>query len=193
MPTVLEIVRDAVKVSALLEPQRARLLAMLAEPDSAAGLARRLELPRQQVNYHLRELERAALIRLVEERRKGNCIERLMQATALSYLISPDVAGTVPDPDQQDRYSSAWLAAAAARTLSELADMRVRADAAGKRLATLALTADIRFASPETRAAFAADITEAFATIVARYHDDTAENGRTFRVLFGAHPKPRSI
>jgi DNA-binding transcriptional ArsR family regulator len=185
----LEIVREPAQASALLEPHRALLLSMLTQPDSAAGLARRLELPRQQVNYHLRALERAQLIRLVGERRKGNCIERLMQSSAMSYLISPDVAGPLPEFTDQDRFSSAWLAATAARTLSELAGLRAGADAAGKRLTTLALTADVRFASPESRAAFAADITEAFATVVARYHDEHAEAGRTFRVLFGAYPK----
>jgi DNA-binding transcriptional ArsR family regulator len=35
-------------------------------------------------NYHLRALERHALVELVEERRKGNVTERMMRATAAS-------------------------------------------------------------------------------------------------------------
>jgi len=193
MQAAMEIVRDPAKASALLEPQRMRLVEMLAAPDSASGLARRLSLPRQQVNYHLRELEKTGLIRLVEERKKGNCMERVMQATAGSYLISPDVAGklaAVPD-SSQDRFSSAWLMALSARTVCELADLQERAGAAGKRLATMALSAEVRFASPATRAAFAADMSEAFARVIERYHDAAAPGGRTFRVMLGGYPVPK--
>lgn len=188
----VEIVRDAAKASALLEPQRMRLLEMLAEPDSASGLARRLSLPRQQVNYHLRELEKADLVRLVGEKKKGNCMERIMQATSGSYLISPEVTGKLtPIPDTgQDRFSSAWLMAISARTISEIGGLQERAGRAGKKLATMALTSEVKFASPESRAAFAAEMTEAFAGVVARYNDGNAAGGRTFRVMFAGYPMP---
>ncbi|MBL8987996.1 MAG: helix-turn-helix transcriptional regulator, partial [Gemmatimonadetes bacterium] len=52
------VVRGSAQASALLGGGRRQLLEALAEPDSAAGLARRLGLPRQRVNYHLRLLER---------------------------------------------------------------------------------------------------------------------------------------
>ena len=78
----LDLVQDLDQAAALLHPTRLRVLEGLAEPDSAAGLARRLGLPRQQVNYHLRELEKRQLIEEVDQRRKGNCIERIVRATA---------------------------------------------------------------------------------------------------------------
>jgi DNA-binding transcriptional ArsR family regulator len=192
MQPPVEIVRDVAIASALLDPQRMRLLGMLAEPDSATGLARRLELPRQKLNYHLRELEKAGLVRLVGERKKGNCTERMLQATAGTYLISPDVVGKLaPSPGTgQDQFSSAWLVALSARTISELAQLQERSAKAGKKLATLALTANVRFSSPATRAAFAADMTEAFAKVVARYDDQAAPGGRTFRVMFSGYPFP---
>ena len=68
-------------------PGLGRLLAELAEPASATMLAARVGLPRQKVNYHLRALERHGLVELVEERRKGNCTERVLRATAASYVI----------------------------------------------------------------------------------------------------------
>jgi DNA-binding transcriptional ArsR family regulator len=81
-----------------LDRIRARLLAELCQPASAAGLAERVGLPRQKVNYHLRLLEQHGLIELVEERRKGNCTERVLRATATSYVISPEALDTVaPD------------------------------------------------------------------------------------------------
>jgi DNA-binding transcriptional ArsR family regulator len=72
-----------------LDPVRSRLLAELTQPGSASGLAARLGLPRQQVNYHLRTLEQHGLVELVEERRKGNVIERVLRGKAASYVISP--------------------------------------------------------------------------------------------------------
>ncbi len=46
----VEIIRDPEIVAALLKPPRLALLAALREPDSATGLARRLESPRQGLN-----------------------------------------------------------------------------------------------------------------------------------------------
>src|SRR5579862_8354674 len=78
----IEVVQGPERAAALLDPVRLRILEGLAEPDSAAGVARRLGLPRQRVNYHLHELEKHELVRFVEERRKGNCVERIVRATA---------------------------------------------------------------------------------------------------------------
>ena len=84
------VIEDPAAAEASLDPIRARLLAELAEPGSASTLAARVGLTRQKANYHLRALERHGLVELVEERRKGNCTERVLQATAASYVISPD-------------------------------------------------------------------------------------------------------
>ena len=83
------VIEDPAAAEVSLDPMRARLLGELAEPASATMLASRVGLPRQKVNYHLRALERHGLVELVEERRKGNCTERVLQATAASYVISP--------------------------------------------------------------------------------------------------------
>ncbi len=83
------VIEDPAAAEVSLDPVRARLLAELVEPSSAATLAARVGLARQKVNYHLRELERHGLVELVEERRKGNMTERVMRATAASFVISP--------------------------------------------------------------------------------------------------------
>jgi DNA-binding transcriptional ArsR family regulator len=102
-----------------------RILEQLAEPDSAAGVARRLDLPRQQVSYHLRELEHAGLVELVEERRKGNCLERVVRAAARTYVISPEALGSLgATPEQRrDRFSLGYLVQLAARAIRDLAVM----------------------------------------------------------------------
>src|SRR5688572_5686759 len=91
----LTLVRDRVPATAMLHATRLRMLELLATPDSAAGLGRKLGLPRQRVNYHLRELEKHGLVDLAEERRKGNCVERVFRATARAYVISPEVLGAL--------------------------------------------------------------------------------------------------
>lgn len=187
----LNLIREHEEAAALLEPTRLKLLGALAEPDSASGLARRLGLPRQRVNYHLRELEKVGLVRLVEERKKGNCTERVVAAVARSYLISPEVLGPLgADPDRvEDRFSSAYLVALAARAIRELAVLRERADRAGRKVATLSLHTEVRFASAEDRNAFAEDLANAVAELVREYHTPGGdESGRLYRFLLGGYP-----
>ena len=78
MQQAISVIAQTEPAAALLNPLRMRILALLREPDSAAGVARRLELPRQRVTYHVRALEDSGLLRNVGERRKGNCVEKLM-------------------------------------------------------------------------------------------------------------------
>src|SRR4029450_6070178 len=105
------VIRDSEQAAALLQPERIRLLEALPEPDSAAGLARRFDLPRQRLNYHLKELERSGLVELVEERRKGNCIERVLKATSRAYTISGEVLGRLGTAREPvvDRLSASYL------------------------------------------------------------------------------------
>ncbi len=86
----VKFVQGVKQAAVLLEPTRLKLLEALAEPQSASGLARTMKLPRQRINYHIRALESAGLVKKVGQRRKGNCIERLVKAVAHSYLISPE-------------------------------------------------------------------------------------------------------
>ena len=130
-------------------PLRLKLLEQLVEPESASGLARRLGLPRQVLNYHLKALERAGLLELVTERPRGGLKERVLRAAASSFLISPEVMGAVePDPKRiKDRFSWAYLVAAAAKIVRDLGILRGRADRSGKTLATFTLETEVRFAS----------------------------------------------
>jgi DNA-binding transcriptional ArsR family regulator len=193
LPLALDVIRSPESAVALLDPTRQQLLAHLREPDSASGLARRLRLPRQRINYHLRVLETAGLVELVEERRKGNCMERVVRATAKAFVISPEALGELgPTADTAaDRLSSAYLIAAAGRAIRDVAALEDRARKEGKRLATLTLETDVRFADADSRAKFAGELADAVARIAAKYHDDKAPGGRRFRLLAAVHPVPK--
>ncbi|HSO00447.1 MAG TPA: helix-turn-helix domain-containing protein [Candidatus Nanopelagicales bacterium] len=188
----VEVIDDPAVATVALEPVRSRLLAELAEPASAATLAARLGMARQKVNYHLRALEAHRLVRVAEERRWGGLTERLLVATAASYVVSPSALGPVAvDPGRSaDRLSASYLIALGARVVREVSDCLRRSREAGKRLATLSMDAEIRFRSAEDRAAFSQELARAVTTLVARYHDESAPGGRTHRLVVIAHPVP---
>lgn len=174
-----------------LDPVRSRLLAELAsEPASATTLATRVGLPRQKVNYHLHTLERHGLVELVDERRKGNMVERVLRATAASYVISPAALGAVqPDPSRgPDRLSAFWLLALAARLVRDVGILIAGADRARQRVATYAMDGEIRFASARDRAAFAEELSVTVAGLIAKYHHESAPAGRDHRVIVAIHP-----
>ena len=188
MAAAVQLIRSSEALATLVSPQRLRILEELAEPDSASGLARRLGVPRQKVNYHLRELEREHFIELVEERRKGNCIERVMRAAARSYIISPEALGKLGSTpaEQQDRFSAAYLAQAAGRIVEDLGTLTAEAQRTNKRMATMAVETEVRFASPAERNAFAEELTQELARLVKKYH--TGGKGRLFRFVLGGLP-----
>jgi len=188
------VIQDPAAAEVSLDPIRARLLAELAEPASATMLAARVGLPRQKVNYHLRSLEQHGLVELVEERRKGNCTERLLRATAASYVISPAaLAAVAPDPARApDRLSARWLLAVASRLVRDMGELISGAAKARKPLATFAIDGEVRFASAADRAAFAQELASAVTALVGRYHDETAEGGREHRVIVAVHPSVRT-
>src|SRR3982074_836076 len=143
------VIEDPAAAEASLDPVRARLLAELAEPGSATMLAAAVGLSRQTVKYHLKALERHGLAGLVEWRRKGNCTERVLRATAASYVISPAALAVVaPDPARSpDQLSARWLLALASRLVREVGELITGANAALRPLATFAIDSEIRFGS----------------------------------------------
>jgi DNA-binding transcriptional ArsR family regulator len=187
----VSVIEDAEAAAVSLDPIRARLLAELAAgPASAAMLAGRVDLPRQKVNYHLKALEKHGLVELAGERRKGNVTERLMRATAASYVISPlALAAVQPDPARfRDQLSARWLLALAARLVRDTGALITGADRAGKRIATYALDGEVRFASAAQRAAFVEELTRGVSALIAKYHDEDAAGGRPHRVVVALHP-----
>lgn len=187
----LVVVDDPATAACLLDPKRVQVLAELAEPGSATTVAAALGLSRQQVNYHLRTLEARHLVVEVGSRPRRGLTERLVRATARGYVVSPDVLGALAaDPRRTDRLSARYLVALASRAVREVAALIQAAATAGQQLPTLSLDADLRFATAADRAAFTAELAESVRALAARYHDETATNGRWHRLVVAAYPKP---
>lgn len=195
----LGLVRETAQAATLLyHPLRLKILAALLEPDSATGVARRMKLPRQTVNYHVRELARARLLARAGRRRRRRLYEQYYVATARGYMLSPELLGNLAaDPAQvADTLSAKYLLGLASKLQVELARSVEHASAAGKRIATLSINTELRFVSPEQRAAFTEELQRAIVDVVARHSspfsrpDGTAGDGRPFRLVLGCYPIP---
>jgi DNA-binding transcriptional ArsR family regulator len=193
----LEIIADPHAAAALLDPRRSRILAVAREPASATEIARRLGLPRQRVHYHVRELERAGLLRPAGRRRRGNLIEQRFLATARSYALAPELLGPMAADWRalSDPGSVRYLLALTEQVRSDLARLLPDEEEDSAALPrTVSVKAQFRLESETQRAAFAAALREAIVSVVARYttpdrrEDGRAGNGRVHRLVLATYP-----
>jgi len=186
----VDVISAPERVAAVISPIRRQLLASLSEPDSASGLARRLGIPRQKINYHLRELERAGFVELHQEHQRRGCVERQVRLTARAFVISNAfLEGLAADPDSiRDKFSSAYLIAAAGRVVRDVAVLRDRAASVDQRLATLAIETEVNFESSADLKAFSDELAREIARLSVKYNNDQSPGGRRFRIVIGSHP-----
>jgi DNA-binding transcriptional ArsR family regulator len=178
------------QVRAVLSPLRRELLNLLREPASATQLAAALELPRQRVNYHLRELEKAGLVELVEQRQRRGFTERILRARPGAFVVDPAVMTTAESRAMNrihDQFAAEHLVEVASGTVRDVARMQARADDAGKRLLTFTLEAEVRFAEPGDVHRFTDALTEAVRRTVAAFD---SPGGRPYRLVAAGHPAP---
>ncbi len=197
-PETLACVRERATATALLHPLRLAVLGQAAEPVSSSEIGRRLALPRQKVNYHVRALVDAGLLRPYDRRRRRNLFEQRYLATARSYVVSPEVLGPLAGGrlPVEDAASAAALLALTGRTQSELGRVMAEAGAAGLRVSTLSLMSELRFTDPAQRAAFGDALQAAITDVVARFASPFQTTtgapaaGRPYRLMLGCHPIP---
>jgi DNA-binding transcriptional ArsR family regulator len=195
-PSDLLTIASVRQATALLNPLRLRLMVLSREPVSACELARRLGLPRQRVNYHVRALERAGLLRPAGRQRKRNMIEQRYVAVARAFALSPTILGALAADWREigDTASADYLLALTEQVRGDVE--QVVAEAGGKRTATLSLKAQFRFESPAQRAEFASAIREAVVNAIARHSwPNRLENGRPgrgspYRLVLACYPAP---
>lgn len=190
----VEVIDSPATAAIAIDPIRSRLLSEMGEPISAASLASRVSLSRQKVNYHLTTLEQHGLVTEASSRRWGGLTERLLVATAATYIVSPAAMGPVEvRPEREkDRLSASYMIALAARVVREVGSLFRGAVKAKQKLATLSVDAEIRFRTAAERASFTHELTSAINSLVARYHDAKAPGGRAHRLIVFAHPIPKT-
>jgi DNA-binding transcriptional ArsR family regulator len=195
----LETLREPARIGALVEhPLRLAILRAAAEPSSATEIAARLGLPRQRVNYHVGRLRRAGFLMPAERRQRRGLTEQRYRATAQSYVVAPEALGPVgADVDRiEDRMSAEYLVALASQMQGDVGQVLTDATRQGKRVATLSISSEIRFTSPEQRAGFARALRRAITSVVGRYTspsrtaDGAPAAGRLFRLVVACYPPP---
>jgi DNA-binding transcriptional ArsR family regulator len=165
------------QVAALAHPLRRRILAALADPASPADVARKLGLPPQLANYHVRALAAAGLAEQVEVRQRRNLLERRFRAVARTFSL----AASLPLSDQQRELLQQDVAL---QELVQTADGMRRAalglldqaEHAERHLA--AITLDVELGDQADRAAFVRAVVEAVQHAAEPYRASTADRAR---------------
>ena len=187
------LIDDPERVRAALTPLRRRLLERLRQPASATALAAELSMGRQRVNYHLRALEDAGLLELVEARPRRGCVERILAARAQAFVVDPAVVGSRRAPAvraaAQDRFSAEHLIDTAGDVVRQVARMQTRAEGEGTRLLTFTIDTEISFATPRDFERFTTALAGFIARQALKY--GACDGGRRYRIVAAAHPAPR--
>ena len=176
------------QVKVALSPIRRRLLGLLQRPASAVELGRQTGLARQKINYHLRVLERAGLVELVETRQRRGCVERVLRATADELVVDPSILAPGERLRSRDRFAAEHLVDAAADVVRAVSRLRAGADASAKRLLTFTVEAEVTFGQPADVHAFADGLADAIADLAERFG---SSDGQRFRLMVGGHPATR--
>ena len=184
----VQVLDDPQALQVLGNPLRVQILEALREPASAAAVARQIGQPRQKVNYHLKELAGAGLVRQISERRVGNFVESIFQAVARSFLVSPEVAWS--DPRRVEalgrQHSLRTLVVLGERLQRDAAVLVDRAAFSNEEIASASVTADVRFANEADREAFLSEYLKLTAKLLEKYSE---REGEAYRVVLATYPE----
>ncbi len=189
MQTRAKTVTDPAAFEALSHPIRRRVLEALRKPDSAAAVAREIGLTRQKVNYHLKELARAKLVRAAGERRKGHLIEKLYETVAGTFVVSPRLAWDSDERDRalRDQISLRRLVELGEQLQQDAIGLLDRAAFDGDEIPSASVEAEICFADEHARGAFMEEYLAILGPLLTKYG---AREGRNFRVTLATYPNP---
>jgi DNA-binding transcriptional ArsR family regulator len=175
------LIETVEQADALLKPKRIEVLRRLAEPTTCTAIGGELGETPQAVYYHVKRLQNAGLVALVDEHRVRGITEGVYQAVAHSFWVSPDVVGRLGPRRERE----ALLGLGFLLSLTEdLARDVARLAAGPVALPSFGIAGDISLA-PEQGAAFVADLQQAFGEVLERYG---GREGVPFRLALACYP-----
>lgn len=196
MKREVEVIRERERAGVLLHPLRLRILEAARDPASSAGLARRLGLKAQKVNYHVQRLSEAGFLVKVEERRAGNILETVYGASAESYVLASGVLGPLSPPQSASGVTAGRLLALQARAEEELGRVMEQAGVRSGTIGALSLDEEFLFETAEQRSVFTRAVRELFSAVVRKYTSperpaaEEPAGGRAYRMILGCYPLP---
>jgi DNA-binding transcriptional ArsR family regulator len=185
--TRVAVLDDPEQVAVLAHPLRVAILDALRHADSAAGVARTIGESRQKVNYHVKALLDAGLLRAAGERRAGNFVEQLYEAIAGTFVVSPRMAcgGEARAEALRAQLPLEHLVRLGERLQRDAAELLDRAAFDGESIPALAIDAEVRFPDAAARSAFVDEYLAAVKPLLKRYG---VRKGDAYRVVIGVHP-----
>ena len=175
-------------LQALSHPTRVAMLEALHEPRSAAAVGRELGQSRQRMNYHLKALEQAGLVKRVGTRQNGNFVETLYRAAARAFVVSPQVAWSGPRrlDALRSQHALGTLVGIGEQLQRDAAVLLDRAAYESEQIASAAVSAEVSFGSDAERSAFMREYLEATKALLDRYG---TKGGKPYRVVLAIHPR----
>ena len=176
--------RTSTQADALLKPKRVEIMRQLAEPTTCTEIGGALGETPQAIYYHVKRLQAAGLVSLVDERRVRGIVEGIYQAVARSFWVSPDVrrAGSARRAAREE-HARARLPAQPHRGAWHATSRSSRW--ARSTLPSFGIAGDIHL-SPEDGAAFVAELQRAFGEVLVPLR--RRRERHTFRLALACYP-----
>jgi DNA-binding transcriptional ArsR family regulator len=169
------------QADALFKPRRVEVLRRLAEPRTCTEIGRDLGDSPQKVYYHVKRLQSAGLVELVDERRVRGIAEGIYRAVASSYWVSPELVGRIGPPRESSRYGLGFLLDLSEELQTDFAALAAQPGSPP----TLGISGEVRLRGDQG-AAFVADLQAAFQGVLDQYGSG---EGTTFRLALACYPK----
>lgn len=186
------LIKNISQASALLKPYRLEIIKMLDQPRTCTELAEVLKDSPQKIYYHIKILEKAGLVKKVDQRQVRGIMEGIYQAAASSYWLSPEMVEELGGSQQaKNKLSLQYLIGLAQQVHNEVAQLAQQPD---DEPSTLGISAQIELRDASDREAFMAELSSAVKNIAERYGntngDQSSSSSETFQLMVACYPQP---
>jgi DNA-binding transcriptional ArsR family regulator len=186
-PVDLLEIDDAKTFELLFDHTRVELLERLLEPTSVSELATAMDVPRTRLYHHIRLLEDAGLIRVVQTRQRGAIPEKIYQMTAKFIRPSARLIAQYPPRGAAAAMVDPILSTTRADVIRSAAEGRFDFNRPHDQPKRGMLARHLVSLSPERRDRFISDLQ----AVLERYDDDDP-GGELVAAVLLVYPSSRS-
>lgn len=189
-------IEDMQQAISLLKPVRIEILRQMDEPSTCPELADYFDESPQKIYYHVKALEKAGLVKKVDEKRVRGTFEGYYQARARSYWLAPHLVSKVGDmPTSPDEKSLQVLLRLAEDVHDDIGKLANQVQV-GQDVPSLSLSAHIHLPTSDRRTEFLEEVAILFQSLARKYGtppmDAILENDEGYRLVLACYPKPES-
>jgi DNA-binding transcriptional ArsR family regulator len=179
-------IEDAETLEMLLDPIRVEMLERLFDPASVTELAEAMNVPRTRLYHHVRLLEEAGMIKIVETRQRGAIPEKVYRVTAKSFRPSDQFLAESPPSQFAAAVVDSLLAWTRADVIRSVAEGRVIFGKAVEHRKRAIMTRHVAVLSEQRRHQFITDMGD----LLQRYQDDDPD-GEPLAATILVYPSSR--